>query len=126
MYSKMVKTWRVMLNSKLWNQTRYEKDFMNRPEVRRLAQSKGRCHMITCPKKDDNVVFVYKGKIVMKGNVESDGFENGKNHQEHSCNTGNYRPHAIPNEFVWIQITNIGLSETIRPTGQRTWVKLSD
>ena len=117
--------WRVMLNHRLWNQKQYEEDFAVRPEVRRLAQSKGRCRMISCPKKGDITLFVLKGKIVMKGIVESDGFEHGLDHQEHSCNTGTIRSHALVNEFAWVRIEEIGLSEYIRPTGQRTWAKVS-
>ena len=117
-------SWRVMLNAGRWNQNKYEEDFVLHPEVRRLAQSKGRCSMVLCPKKGDAASFVLKGKVVMRGIVESNGFENGTYHQEHSCNTGEDRPHAVPTEFVWINITEIGLSEDIRPTGQRTWAKM--
>jgi hypothetical protein len=116
--------WRVMLNSRLWNQSKYEEDFVTRPEVHRLAQSKGRCHMVSCPNRGDTVYFVYKGRIVMKGFVDSDGFEQGPNHQHHSCNEGILREHAIPKEFAWVKITTIGLSQIIRPTGQRTWAKM--
>ena len=73
----MPNSWRVMLNSRLWNQSKYEEDFVIRPEVRRLAQSKGRRRMVKCPKKGDMASFVLKGKVVMRGIVESDGFENG-------------------------------------------------
>ncbi len=117
-------SWRVMLSSSRWNQTKYENDFHKLPEVRRIAQSKGMCKMVICPKKGDLVSFVNKGKIVMKGIVDSDGFENGIDHQIHSCNMNNYRPHATPNEFAWIKIIEVGLSEDIRPTGQRTWAKM--
>ena len=117
-------SWRVILNARLWNQSKYEEDFVIRPEVRRLAQSKGGRHMVLCPKKGDVASFVLKGKVVMRGIVESDGFENGTEHQQHSCNTGEGRPHAVPPEFVWIKITEVGLSEYIRPTGQGTWAKM--
>ena len=117
-------SWRVMLNARLWNQSKYEEDFVIRPEVRLLAQSKGKRHMVLCPKKGDNVSFVLKGKVVMRGIVESNGFENGTYHQQHSCNTGKARPHAVSTEFVWIGITEVGLSEDIRPTGQATWAKM--
>jgi hypothetical protein len=113
-----------MLSSSLWNQKKYEEDFASRPEVRRLAQSKGRCTMISCPKVDDMVSFVIKRKIVMRGIVESNGFENGTDHKEHSCNVGEIRPHSTPNEFVWVRIIEVGLSESIRNTGQRTWAKM--
>jgi len=116
-----------MLNSRLWNQEHYERtfhDFATGPEVRGLAQSKGRCRMVSCPKKGDVVSFVCKGKIVMKGHVESDGFVHGIDHQNHSCNVGDTRPHSTHPEFAWIRITEVGLSETIRPSGQRTWAKM--
>ena len=117
-------SWRVMLNASRWNQNKYEEDFMLHPEVRRLAQSKGRCPIVLCPKKGDVASFVLRGKVVMRGIVESDEFENGTDHQQHSCNSGEARPHSVPTEFVWIRITEIGLSEDIRPTGQRTWAKM--
>ncbi len=113
--------WRVMLNSKLWNQSKYEMQFAEFPEARRIAQSKGKCRMVKCPKKGDAVSFVLKGKVVMRGFVDSSGFEFGTNHQEHSCNIGKHRLHAEPQEFAWVQIEQVGLSENIRCTGQRTW-----
>jgi len=115
----MPTSWRVVLNSTLWNQAKFEKS-----ENRMLAQSKGACRMVTCPKKGDNVSFVLKGKIVMKGIVESDGFVIGIDHKKDSCNLGEHRIHALTNEFAWIKITEIGLSIDIRPTGQRTWAKM--
>ena len=118
------KSWRVMLSSSRWNQVKYQNDFYERPEVRRLAQSKGACRMVSCPEKGDPVSFVLKGKIIMKGFVDSDGFEHGTQHKEDSSNIGEYRSHAIPNEFCWVTITDVGLSEKIRPTGQRTWAKM--
>jgi len=117
-------SWRVMLNSSLWKQKKYEDDFACRPEVRRLAQSKGNCHMKHCPKKGDIVSFVLKGKIVMRGVIDGNGFEDGTAHQEHSCNDGVLRFHATTSQFIWIRIEEIGLSENIRPTGQRTWAKM--
>ena len=119
-------SWRVMLNSSKWNQKKYENDFREQPEVRRLAQSKGRCKMVSCPKKGDLVSFVFKGKIIMRGVVDSNGFEYGTEHQLHSSNIGEYRPHAEIKEFVWVKITEVGLSEEIRKTGQRTWAKMPD
>jgi hypothetical protein len=113
-----------MLNAKLWDHKKYEKNYVVRPDARRIAQSKGKCHMVLCPKKGDMVSFVLRGKVVMRGIIESDGFENGTDHQQDSCNTGESRPHAVPTEFVWIEISEIGLSEDIRPTGQRTWAKM--
>jgi hypothetical protein len=113
-----------MLNSSKWDLKKYEEEFATYPEKRRLAQSKGRCRMIVCPTMNDSVAFVMKGKIVMRGIVESNGFENGVCHQEDSCNVGDVRPHSVPTEFVWVRITEVGLSESIRNTGQRTWAKM--
>jgi hypothetical protein len=79
--------------------------------------------MVVCPQRGDIALFVIKGKIVMKGIVESDGFIDGTAHQEHLYNKGDYRPHARPTEFAWIKIQEVGLSQHIRPTGQRTWAK---
>lgn len=120
----MTTNWRVMLNSKLCDQKKYEEDFDIRPEARRIEQSKGRCRMVSLPKRGDTVSFVLKGKIVMRGIIYSNGFENGTDHQEHSCNNGSIRLHAIPNEFARIKIEEVGISENIRWTGQRTWAKI--
>jgi len=116
--------WRVMLNPSRWNQAKYENDFYERPELRRLAQSKGMCRMIYCPKKGDLVSFVLKGKIIMKGIVDSDGFQTGLDHQEDASNIGDFRIHAMLPEFCAVNITEVGLSEKIRFTGQRTWAKM--
>ena len=99
---------------------------MSRPESRRLAQSKGALPMKERPKKGDRVVFVMKRQIVMRGNVDSDGFVYGTDHREHSCIMGTTRSHTNTDEFAWIKITDFGLSEEIKNTGQRTWVKLED
>ena len=118
-------SWRVMMNHKLWNQDKYEQEFYVSPERRRIAQSKGRCKMVVCPKKGDSVVFVLKGKIVMKGVVDSDGFVTGTDHQTDSCNSDDgVRSHAEICDFAWIMITEVGLSQEIRKTGQRTWVSM--
>ena len=81
--------------------------------------------MVRCPKKEDRVVFVLKGNIIMEGVVDSDGFENGKYHQLHSCNLGGNRPHAEMEEFVWINITSVDLSQPVKKSGQRTWAKIN-
>ena len=114
--------WRVNINKKLWNQPKYEIDWQNDPEVRRLAQSKGNCKMVNCPKKGDEVYFVYNKKIVMRGVVDSEGFEERSNapHRYHSSNTGKNRPHTKCNEFI---ITEIGLSVDVKHRGQRIWMK---
>jgi hypothetical protein len=116
--------WRVMLNFYLWNKDKFNEDFLKNKNITRIAQSKGRCRMVVCPQKGDNVSFVCKGKIIMKGIVDSNGFENGIDHQIDTYNLGKSRPHSITSEFAWIIITDIGLSEDIRRTGQRTWAKM--
>ena len=112
-----------MLNSKLWNQEKYELQWSEYPESRRIAQSKGKAKMVQLPKEGDAVSFVLKGKIVMKGIIESDGFVKGTAHREHSCNMGESRPHSEAGEFAWVKITEVGLSEPIAKTGQRTWIR---
>ncbi len=119
---QMPSLWRVIFNDSLWNQHSFETFF--EPEVR-FPQSKGCCRMVKCPKQGDIVFFVLKGTIVMKGIVESDGFVSGHDHQHHFCNVGDDRKHAVPNEFVWINILEVGLSKRIRKTGQRTWVQVN-
>jgi len=120
----MIVHWRVIFNHKLWNQEKYEESFKNQPEVRRFAQSKGKCKMINCPKKGDLVSFVYKKKIVMRGIIDSEGFEIGTEHILHSANIGEKRPHTQCNEYIWVKIFEVGLSIDILPSGQRTWAKL--
>ena len=93
-------SWRVMLNKKLWNQEYYEINCTTRPESRRLPQSKGNGRMNVVPQMGESVAFVYNKKIVMRGIIDSNGFEIGVNHQYHSCNDGIYRPHAIRNWTV--------------------------
>jgi hypothetical protein len=118
-------SWRVMHNPRIWDQARYAHDFTNGSlKDRRIAQSKGCCTMVSCPEKGDTVSFVSKGRIVMKGIIESNGFQLGTDHQEDVYNTGGGRAHAIPLEFAWIRIIEVGLSEPIRRTGQRTWAKM--
>ena len=116
--------WRVNLNSKLWDQSKYTQLWNEKSKERRLAQSKGGCRMVLCPTQGDEVSFVYKGKIVMKGYVESDEFEHGTAHQNHSCNLQTIRPHSVPEYFVWIRITEINLSIDVPHRGQRTWIKM--
>jgi hypothetical protein len=117
------KIWRVLINGSLWNQTKFEDEFHD-PAKRRIPQSKGQRRMRTEPRTGDSVNFVIRGKIVMKGIVESDGFEHGVEHQIHPCNKGHVRTHSIPPEFAWVQIVEVGLSIPIRPTGQSTWAKM--
>jgi hypothetical protein len=116
------KYWRVMLSSKEWNQKKYEQNWRNLPETRHLPQSMGTTRPKIPPKRGDVVYFVFKQKIVMKGKVCSD-VENGNCHQIHSCNIGTNRPHSASTELIWIDITEVGLSERVRITGQQTWIK---
>ena len=117
-------TWRVVLNPKLWNQKKFEEDWKEN-KVIRIPQSKGKCIMRNTPQKNDNVFFVIKGKIRMKGIVKINGFIKGINHQEDKYNNGNVRNHAEVEEFTWIDIIEVELDEPIRHMGQRTWVKIT-
>ena len=120
----MAANWRVMINPKLWDQAAYERIWLSHPEVRTLAQAKGKARMVRCPKLGDSVSFVLKGEIVMKGIMISDGFLAGTEHQEHSCHRGMERTHAEHPEFGWVKITEIlEVPEKIRRTGQRTWAR---
>ena len=76
--------WRVILNSKLWDQKLYENDWIINKEIRRIAQSKGNCKIVNCPVLNDTVDFVINGKIVMKGIIETDGFIIGNEHQKYN------------------------------------------
>jgi len=114
------------MSSKLWNQEKYEQDWHNYPEVRRLPQSKGNRPMQKIPERGDTVLFIFRGRVVMEGTVDSDGFENGINHQHHSCNIGNNRDHTIHAEFAWVNVTEVGLSRPVRTTGQQTWIQWKD
>ncbi len=114
--------WRVMLSSKKWNQKKYEQNWRNLPETRHLPQSMGKKPPKIPPKREDAVYFVFKQKIVMKGKVCSN-VGHGNYHQIHSCNIGTNRTHSEPSEFIWINITEVGLSENVRITGQQTWIE---
>ena len=122
----MTTAWRVMLNSSRWNHKEYETQFYLNPDVHHIKQSRGLCKMVTIPKKGDIVSFVCKGKIIMRGVVESDGFEHGTDHQKDRFNLGELRdrPHSTCREFARVLIKEVGLSIDIRPTGQRTWAKM--
>jgi len=109
--------WRVLLNDRLWDQAAYAERHAAFPEVRRLPQSKGRCAMRIVPKKDDLVLFVIKGHVIMKGFIEEDGFRVGTAHREHSCNLGSVRAHSPPNEFAWVH--SISLSGRASTRGSR-------
>ena len=103
------------------------------PEVRYLAQSKGKCKMVRRPNKGDEVLFVLQGRICMRGIVVSDGFIDGSEHKEHSCFTDQCRPHTEPNTFARIHIRDEPRTEEIPDTawtrrgpwkGQRTWARV--
>jgi len=116
-------TWRVML-SPLWDMNKYREQYNtepDRPEIKYLPQSKGRCKMVKVPLKGDIVYFVLKGKIVMEGSVETDGFIKGDAHRNHSCNIGDVRIHATTDEYAICKITSVTLNQPIARTGQRTW-----
>jgi hypothetical protein len=126
--------WRVVLNSKLWNQTEYTKLWNENTEIevngelvsaRQLPQSKGGGKYREVPRKGDTVKFVYKKHIVMEGKCSSD-FITGMRHQIHTCNTGATRPHAEKNsEFIWVDVKTIyDTPEPYRHDGQKTWRKL--
>jgi hypothetical protein len=124
--------WRVLLSSKEWDQKAFQELCATDPAMKRLPQSKGRCAMVECPCKGDGVIFVYKNKVVMSGIVQQDGFVEGTDHQEHSCNIGTRRGHAVPTEFTWVQIHELGLSLDTGHVGkfpwkgQRTWIKVAE
>ena len=126
-----VKTWRVLINPKNWDQKKYEGEWNGpRPEQKRFPQTKGRAKMAVVPLKNDRINFVISGKIVMRGYVESDGFLVGDAHKdEHSCVIGTLRDrpwdHRV-NEYLMVKIDEVGLSIPIRHTGQRTWAKMPD
>ena len=62
----------------------------------------------------DTVDFVINGKIAMKGIIETDGFIIGNEHQKYSkYNIGEKRIHTETLEYVWVNITKIGLSDDI-------------
>ena len=114
-------TWRVMLSSRYWDQKKYKTQWKESPESKYLSQSKGNATMVKVPSKGDIVYFVLKGKIIMKGYLETDGFITGDAHRNHSCNIGQIRPHTIKDEYAICKITDVDLAIDIRHTGQRTW-----
>ena len=113
--------------SALWDQEKYVALWHLNPEERILAQSMGSVEMRITPSAGDEVVFVYKQKVVMRGIALSDGFLTGTEHQIHSCNvydSSGTRNHAKNKKFARIEITEVSLSEEIAWKGQRTWVWL--
>ena len=118
-------TWRVVLNRKLWDQEKYIARCKEYPESKYLPQSKGNAKMVKVPSKGDIVYFVLKGKIIMEGCLETDGFIRGDAHRNHSCNIGQIRPHTDNDEYAICKITR-GIEDdfvavAIPHTGQRTW-----
>lgn len=117
--------WRVLLNSKLWNQKAYAALWNANPEERILSQSKGGRIMKVCPQEGDHVSFVLQGVVVMRGVVLSNGFERGVEHQTHACNKGSERTHAEHPEYAQIEITTLcSGGEKVRRTGQATWARV--
>jgi predicted RNA-binding protein len=119
--------WRVIINADNWDQSKYEREWAMRPEQKRFAQTKGTARMVVVPRKNERINFVMKGEIVMRGYVESEGFIQGEIHkEEHSCVKGTLRdrPWDHINEYAWVKITEVGLNEPIKRTGQRTWAKM--
>jgi hypothetical protein len=115
-------SWRIVLNPKLWDLEGYMRDWS--PEAPPLAQSKGNCRMASVPEKGDGVVFVCKGRVVMRGTVLSDGFVEGAVHQEaNPYNRGSLRLHTATPAFAWIRVEEVGLESPYPPSGQRTWAK---
>jgi hypothetical protein len=118
-------TWRVLINPKLWDQEEFIRKYNAFPEDSFLSQSKGRCAMRSLPKAGDTILFVIKGRVVMKGLMESDGFITGTAHRVHSCNRGPIRSHTDVPEFALVKILTTGLDDPIEWKGQRTWAKVS-
>jgi hypothetical protein len=116
--------WRINLNGKLWKQDAFA-DQWKKGERQLLAQSKGNARMVALPKRGDSVAFVLKGKIVMRGTVNSDGFLEGTAHQNDQNNQGSTRAHAETKQFAWILINEVLAEPRAVPlTGQRTWLKV--
>ncbi len=113
-----------MLNGSLWDQAKFTEQW-KKGEKQLLAQSRGKAPMVALPARGDQVVFVLKGKIVMRGCLISDGFVRGTAHQNDSNNLGDQRTHAEHEEFAWILINNISEEpQSVPRTGQRTWLKV--
>lgn len=89
----MTTSWRVIINSKLWNYRQFVDEWKSSGEKGMIPQSKGRCIMKKCPVKNDVVFFVIKGTIRMKGYVVSETFEVGECHKGDRHNEGIERPH---------------------------------
>jgi hypothetical protein len=124
--NKDIETWRVIINPKIWNMGEFVLKYSMEQDASKkiINQSKGKARMVKCPKSGDNVWYVIKGKIVMKGVVVSDGFISGEAHKNDLFNMGDIREHSEVMEYAAVFINEVGLSEPIRNTGQRTWVKM--
>jgi hypothetical protein len=121
----MPSVWRVLINQKLWDQPTFERLWTEGQTS--FSQSKGCAVMRAVPQDGDEVLFVIKGQIRMKGIVKNPTgtWKTDTDHQIHQCNLGAMRLHATPMENVDIIIKQIGLSEPIVWKGQRTWVKMN-
>ncbi len=139
--------WRVLANDKYWNQTEYERVYNayipNKAGdlgCRLLPQSKGKILSINklTPKEGDEVMYVYnihpkkkksEYKYIMRGIVRS-GIIIGDRHKVFPGNIGKVRPHAERNEYIEIEITEVGLYDETewswaKNTSKRnTWTEL--
>lgn len=118
--------WRVMINKAFWDVDGFCQDWKHPLTIQ---QSKGRAVMRVRPVRDDKVVFVCQGKIVMRGVLVSDGFVSGVGHQRDVYNRGAVREHAEPTEYADVRIDTVYHTDNpgakaVRPTGQRAWAKI--
>jgi len=144
--------WRVLATDKLWDQTEYERVYnahiADEPGdlgYRLLPQSLGSIESVNklTPKDGDEVMYVYnihpkkkkseykqtEYKYIMRGIVRS-GIIVGDRHKVFPGNKGKVRPHAKRNEYIEIEITEVGLydetewSWTKNTSKRRTWTEL--
>jgi hypothetical protein len=139
--------WRVRATDKLWDQTEYERVYnahiADKPGelgYRLLPQSLGSIESVNklTPKEGDEVMYVYnihpknkqtEYKYIMRGIVRS-GIIIGDRHKVFPGNIGNVRPHTERNEYIEIEITEVGLydetewSWTKNTSKRRTWTEL--
>lgn len=139
--------WRVLANDKWWDQREYERNWhahiAEEPDdlgYRMLPQSKASIQSINnlTPKEGDEVIYVYnihpkkkqsEYKYIMKGIVRS-GIMIGNRHKIFPGNIGNIRPHAERNEYIDIEITEVGLYDETEwdwktnTSKRHTWTEL--
>ncbi len=117
------------MSPKWWDQAKYERLFVEYPEVRSLYQSKGRALMKVCPEPGDTFIIEYGGVGVMEGEVVL-GFHDDPESEKHrhSCNKGG-SPHATETQVALLLVRRIIPAEerTDMPRrGQRTWVQIHE